>query len=361
MNPQPVLGVLTTGGAIQAMARNSPGPRTAILAETAHSFGVGTVFFALGDIDAGQQRITAQQFYGRGGWRQGVFPYPKVFYKRGPTAGRETKYSRFLSQLEEKEAKFLNCPRGFKKWEVYNCLSAQPNVSQYLPDTRLLTGERELQTMLSQYGDVYVKASRGSRGKLVARIVRLESGRCYMYHYDQGLIRSVYKSIPELYAAVSCFVRGRECLVQQAIDLLRYDNRLVDFRAESQRTAQGDIVAYGIPVRVGQRSSPITTHASSYRLEDFLTNCLRWDGGEITAFAARARSFLKDIYSGLEGCYGRCGEIGIDFGLDTGGRLWFIECNSQSAKVSLFASYDAETIRQHYATLVQYAASLAIN
>ena len=51
---------------------------------------------------------------------------------------------------------------------------------------------------------------------------------------------------------------------------------------------------------------------------------------------------LYKTYRTVEGHYGSLGEIGIDIGLDKSGKLWIIECNPLSAKVSLMKAYGGE-------------------
>ncbi|MDQ0157915.1 YheC/YheD family protein [Robertmurraya andreesenii] len=61
------------------------------------------------------------------------------------------------------------------------------------------------------------------------------------------------------------------------------------------------------------------------------------------------------IYESLEKVYGTFGEIGIDFGIDQAGEIWFIEPNSKSAKVSLMKAYDQETFHQAFVNPLLYA------
>jgi hypothetical protein len=48
----------------------------------------------------------------------------------------------------------------------------------------------------------------------------------------------------------------------------KYDNKLIDMRAELQRNGPGSLDIIGIPVRLGAPGSPITTHADAYRFND---------------------------------------------------------------------------------------------
>ncbi|WP_420167145.1 YheC/YheD family protein [Caldalkalibacillus thermarum] len=64
---------------------------------------------------------------------------------------------------------------------------------------------------------------------------------------------------------------------------------------------------------------------------------------------------LVKIYQAVEKVYGPSGEMGIDLGLDKNGKLWFIECNSRSRKVSLRNAYNIQAIRRSSLQLLEYA------
>ncbi|GAB7388720.1 hypothetical protein BSNK01_25580 [Bacillaceae bacterium] len=76
---------------------------------------------------------------------------------------------------------------------------------------------------------------------------------------------------------------------------------------------------------------------------------------EIQRLTQMMHEFLFSIYEAIEQVYGNFGEIGIDFGLDRDGKLWFIEPNSKSAKVSLMKAYDAQTVRRAFLNPLNYA------
>lgn len=82
---------------------------------------------------------------------------------------------------------------------------------------------------------------------------------------------------------------------------------------------------------------------------------MNYSNEEINDLKLRLNKFLINAYSSIEDIYGPVGDIGIDVGLDKKGRLWFIECNSRSLKVSLFKAYDEETINQSFLNILEYA------
>ncbi|MTI96425.1 MAG: YheC/YheD family protein [Firmicutes bacterium] len=360
MHEQPLLGVMLPPDVLKEMEQGSIRPRMGMLNAAAVEAGVSVVFFSMEGVDLENRQINCIRYNQQAErWCQGVAVYPRVFYKRSGNGPSNRKFDKFIRQLKASGARFLNYPFPYPKMEVYNKLYKNKSVRPYLPETVQLSGPRILEMMLNRYGDVYVKASLGSRGKRVVRIKAI-APRCYrLTYFDDQPETVVYRNLSKMIQDLERMALYRDVLVQPAIDLIKVNGRLVDFRAEVQRTGDGQIVAYAIPVRVGSSASPITTHASSYQMEEFLTKFLNYETSDVSALRNRVEEFLVKIYRAIEQSYGQCGEMGIDFGLDTTGKLWFIETNSRSAKVSLFHSYDEATINRHFQTLVQYAVSIA--
>jgi D-alanine-D-alanine ligase-like ATP-grasp enzyme len=77
------------------------------------------------------------------------------------------------------------------------------------------------------------------------------------------------------------------------------------------------------------------------------------------AFKQRAEEFVLSIFQALEKGYGYGAEVGIDFGVDKTEKFWLIECNAQSAKVSLFNSYSPQEVDQTFVNLLMYAVAKA--
>ena len=73
----------------------------------------------------------------------------------------------------------------------------------------------------------------------------------------------------------------------------------------------------------------------------------------------RLRRLLGKIYLLLEQHYGSFGELGIDIGVDRHFHPWFIECNAQSAKVSLMNAYGGAALLKAYTNPLEYALKIA--
>jgi len=252
----------------------------------------------------------------------------------------------FLDLLTNLRIPLVNSLPSFDKWHVHQALSSHGHIALHLPETRLYHKQSDdLASMLKLYGKVYLKARRGSRGREVMQVSRLRGNRLEYRYFDRKLFCRVVDE-KHIYRVIDTFFGGCGLIVQQPIDLLTLQNSKVDLRAEVQRNGQGKLEVVAIPVRVGCAFSPITTHGSSFRFEQFFSGILNYDQSAVEELDQRVRTMLFKIYPAIEKSFGPFGELGIDIGLDKSGHLWFIECNSQSAKVSLTSAYTGPTARK---------------
>lgn len=143
-------------------------------------------------------------------------------------------------------------------------------------------------------------------------------------------------------------------MIQEGIDLLEIDNRRVDLRAELQRKTTGEVQVTGVSARMSQENSPITTHANAIPLNDLFTK-LKLTKKERVKVRKRIKRFLLKTYKETEYKYGEFVEIGIDFALTKDMQIRFIECNSQSAKVSLLKAYGEKKLQEAMANIILFA------
>lgn len=354
---KPAVGVITRVKTVKKLLKQKPLPGLLSLEAANKSVGLTLYYFSINDIDLGKRIINGVYLnQERGIWEKKVFQYPDFIYKK--TAGSR-KYKNlmynFERQLTELNIPILNYKKGFNKWEVYQHLAKDKNILPHLPLTVIYNEPADLRNMLKSEEKVYLKGLTGGRGRKIVCISKLpEGGYEYKFFTDKLYIFKA-KNFNRLIRGVLAFYGGHKFLIQKAIDLIQAGGGLVDMRAEVQRGKNGELAVAAIPVRVGKANTPITTHAGAYTFEYFFKNFMDYPEVEIQVLKERITRFLKSVYRCLENAYGTSVEIGIDFGLDKKGRLWFIECNARSMKVSLYKAYGEQTIRDSFSNILEYA------
>lgn len=315
-------------------------------------------YFTPRDIDRHNLSINGTYFCRRRScWAKNTFPLPDFLYlPAGLPPLSPAEFSLWRIAVDNGQVRLVNGPLEFNKWEFYSCLSTDGNLKTYLPQTALLRSYAlDLAPLLRRYGGAYVKACRGRRGQQVMQVIRLPGGGFEYRYFTRKLNIRRVNGDKDLYDAIDCFFYKRQLIVQQPLDLINWQGRKIDLRAEMQRNGRGRLEVIAVPVRVGQRDSPITTHASSYRFEDFFIGPLGYSEASLAGLKQRLYSLLFKLYYAVESCYGPLGELGLDIGLDKKNRLWLIEGNPLSARVSLIKAYDAETVRRAFSNPLDYA------
>ncbi|MCE7791878.1 YheC/YheD family protein [Salipaludibacillus sp. CUR1] len=354
---KPLVGVFISKKQANRLLKQLPHPRLSDLAEANDIAGTNLYFFSLKEVLISKKTIYGI-FYDKDDyyWKRKPFPYPSVLYKLWTENKlNEDKYLPFMTQLTEENIHYINYPHPLNKWKLYNHLQACNELKDHLPDTRLLYSADVLNGMLAEYGTLYVKAAVGSRGEQVVKITDLEDGQCLYSYYKNGGVINRSGTPESVYHYVIRLFKTEEIISQAAIDLIEVNGSISDFRAEVQRDGSGKLEVTAVPVRLSRQHSPITTHARSYTFEDFHQAYMRYTPEEIAALKERTGDFAKRIYECVEKKYGPVGELGIDLAIDKSGKLWYIETNAQSAKVSLYKAYRDDIISRASLNPLQYA------
>lgn len=356
-NSAPLIGVLIPATQSHKLLKQRPHGRLQALAKANLIADTCLYFFSLKHIHMNKKIIYGITYnHKMGRWEVNEFPYPSIIYKRSGDRNDTSKvYEAFQNQLAELDTRYVNYQSGFSKWELYHHLKKSRSLQHYLPETRLLRSIDDLKEMLEYHDVLYVKASRGRRGEYVVRMTKQPDGT-FKYSYYKGHIHvNKATSVTSLYNQLRRFFGRKEIIIQQAIDLLKVNGSFFDIRAEIQRDGKGELTIVGLPVRVARKNSPITTHADSYPFDYFFETYMNLSSEEINELKKKITSFVTSIFKCVEKNYGPTGELGIDFALDHQWRLWYIETNSQSAKVSLMKAYDKHTVKQAFLNPLEYA------
>ncbi len=314
-------------------------------------------FFSVNSIDFEKSKINGMYFDDyKNIWVEKSFPFPDVLYDR---VKRVKTFNITGDEIRKKfdnmGIKKINSRHYFDKLDLYNIFMLDENLNKHLPLTKHYQGVDDLKDMLNQFNKIYLKGCRGSRGKQVLSVASHPDGGYELRSYKNIIAVEKASSLLEIDNLIKSHLAGNRIIVQQAIDLITKDDCIVDFRAELQKDGNGRITITAIPARVGKIDSPITTRGACYSFESFFEQIMGLSEKETAALKSKFEAFLINIYNYLEKSYGPFGELGIDVALDKSGKLWFIECNAKSAKVSLCKTARGETLQKAFLQPLEYA------
>ncbi|UCZ53405.1 YheC/YheD family protein [Bacillus shivajii] len=360
----PYVGILVSQENVSLLINQKPNKKLSSLNKANVYAKTNLYFFSLKGINYEEKHIKGVHYdLFKKKWMRGVFPFPDVFYNHRGNINRSLsrqhkEYKTFLNRLAQLNTFYVNYVESFNKWEVYNKLRICSSLKKHLPSTQLLSSVKTLQTMFTNSSVLYVKAAKGRQGKQVIRVEKKEDGTFeYCYYHNQTFLQKV-PNLYILYRKLGRFFEKKEVIVQEAIDLFEVDETKVDIRAEVQRNGQGELEIIALPIRQSPKTSPITTKSDCHTFEHFFTSIVGYSKNEVSQLKEEVEAFVKDIYLCIEKHYGPTGDLGIDCAIDNKGKLWFIESNSQSAKVSLERAYDDDTFHKAFLNHLEYATFL---
>ncbi len=359
----PVMAILVSNLTIQHLKKQIVNPRIKLLLEANKEVNLDYFYFSINRVRLPEGKIKGVCWNDRYNlWLPKDYTLPDVLYLRGGIPSRyRDRFEMFMEVLADNKTAIINYPR-FNKWDLYLTISQDQVLKHHLPTTVAVNKPREIEKMLHQYDSVYLKSHLGRKGDFVLRVDK-QDNEYYRYSYykhsrNELVINTVY-GLPALHDEVYKFFRGKAFVIQQAIDLLTIDGRLVDMRAELQRNRYGNLEIAGIAVRLGKPHSPITTHDAAYPLDYFFEHELHYPQERVDKIREKAEQFLFRVYDCIEKKYGEYVEIGIDFAIDANDKLWLIEANSQSTKNSLGKAYGRDVLLKAYRNILEYARYVA--
>ncbi|WP_310549777.1 YheC/YheD family endospore coat-associated protein [Paenibacillus glufosinatiresistens] len=350
------LGVLTGRG--QGPAPVTEPEFVSRLSQLAPRFGLELILFppegvaSDGSIPHGYVRTPS-------GWKECASPAPGVLYNRFfPADARERRAA----------GAALNALRGAvplsrglpDKWRVHRHLAASP-AAGLLPETHLYSGRGFALMLAEREGGVFLKPAAGSQGRGVLRAVRLPGGGLRLAGRDAGnrsFVRD-YADEAEGGDTVRRFTAGRPYLLQPCLPLCDSAGRPFDLRVLAQKDGRARWTISGMAVRLGRpgtAASNLHGGGTAVPPEPFLA--AEFGPGAAAAVLRDVREAAAGLPPLLEAGFGRLGELGLDFGIDPGGRIWLLEANSKPGRTVFRLTGDTEAERRAAENPLRYARCL---
>ncbi|MNI07032.1 Endospore coat-associated protein YheD [compost metagenome] len=282
-------------------------------------------------------------------WIKGLLPPPHVVYNRVPY--------RKMEMLPEVQQTIQDCMRSnqvtlfnpafFNKWTLFEWLNKSSQVKKYIPATQQLASSAELERLLRDHPIVYLKPVKGKAGKGIMRLersfIKNKQPEYKLHMQDNNILQvSTYHTFEELWQEVTAQRGNKEYIMQQGIALTRFNKRVYDLRALIQKTSKGKWSISGLGARVAGKRS-ITTHVPRGGSIDDPHKLLASTFGQsrATRIIKRTKEAALSLAVQIEKSAGyQLGEMSMDLGIDTSGRIWFFEANSKPMK------FDEPGIRQ---------------
>lgn len=347
---RPLVGVLVSPQSIANLRKQILRQEFLWMWQESKKAQLSLFFFAKEDVEEKEEAVWGVHFEKI--WRYARFPFPQGVFAKVSMSGN------LKERMESSQTICLNA-RPFNKWEVFLLLNQDPKLSHHLPKTLYYSSFDQVCTALMEHSTLYLKACVGRMGKQVLRLRQLAP-----YIFEASTHREEPKTVilrgeRRLEEEIKRFFRGKPLIIQEGIEVLRKKASPLDFRVEVQHVRGGGIKVLAILIRQGYPHSPITIHHASTRLEDFMREGGKYFREKGKDLGSRIERLSKRIYRVVEKHLGQYGEIGMDFAVDRDFRIWFLECNSQSTKVSLRRACSSKVLYEGVKNQMGYMQFLA--
>ncbi|MGE5398039.1 MAG: YheC/YheD family protein, partial [Chitinophagales bacterium] len=317
--------------------------------------GFGYVFTHQG-LDWNQGIINGYYLDDRNKWKPATLPFPNVCYNRylpnRPGIDSRETMTRFL----QFGVKSFNTPLG-SKWNVIKNLSVKKEIAPYLPGTQMLNSLRTLDSMLSEFGEVYIKALNGHLGKGVIVITKVSNG--YIVKTTSDYRGVLVKGLSQAFKQSKLNRCLRKMIVQQSIKVMG-KNQHFDVRILIQKDRKNAWQVTGMAARVGRTGKITTNLHTGGRAESIETILVGrgFDKRQVILIKAKLEWLSITIAKALEEYTTVLGDLGLDFVIDREGKPWFLEANPRAGRRA-FSGMDRETRRLAAGRPMEYAAYLA--
>ncbi|AJY75979.1 YheC/YheD family protein [Paenibacillus beijingensis] len=332
------------------------------LVEACAAQGAYVYFFTPGGIGTDADSVDGWVYHN--GWTRVTMPLPDVVNNRLTSRKLENLPSvrQFISMAKSRHQTYMFNEKFLDKHDVFDALGRDPSLSKYLPESHLLLGFATLKTMCARYPVVFLKPVRGSLGKGIIRINRLD-GQQFQATYSTaaGSRRQVYPNLTKLFASLSGKVKSVRYQLQQGLQLIEIQKRPVDFRALVQKNATGKWGITSIVARTAGSNhfvSNLARGGTLSKVKDALAKCSLPPSGRGDAFIRLQKAALE-IAKGIEAHIpAHFGELGIDLALDKNGKVWLLEVNSKPSKNDN-TPLTENKVRPSVRNMIQYARYLS--
>lgn len=358
---KPIVAVLTVDDEARQFRGNRANFRD--LVKTGQELDCPVYVVTARDLKLSAKRVQGYLFHPEDkSWRKHWLPLPDVVYNRIPLREdeRRPEVRRKIEEVIRHDSIHLFNPCFFNKRRLFEWLKKNKTTKTLVPGTRKMLGPKTLSAMLQQYSSLYLKPESGKAGKGIM-LVRLDEGEAKPYRLTiQGDKRKniVYKTakLRLLWKRIKAETGSTPYIMQEGIELSSFQGRHFDLRVLVQKTGKGVWMVTGTGARLAGPKR-ITTHVpQGGSIEDPEKMLIPAFGSDMTQFLlGRVKSNAVLIAKQIEKESGfLLGEMSMDLGVDTDGRLWFFEANAKPMK------FDEPHIRKKsLERIVQYSQFLS--
>lgn len=308
------------------------------LSSAAEQHGIDLYVFTAADYQPRTGQLQGYRFHQNRFVRQSV-PLPDVIYDRCffTNADQRQNCRKMLASIKlQKPYQMLNSVLP-AKLGVYHALKEDDRLKPYLPITSGYQSSDQLMRLMQLHAaGVVLKPASGmqGRGLLHAKLCQHEQSVHVNGRTKQNQPFTItFAHIDKFKRWINRIVSQTAYLIQPYLELSDDDGKPFDIRVLLQKDSQGRWASTGAAARSGKKGS-LTSNlhggGEARSALQLLTN--KFDRAKAEHLLETIHTISKQTAERIEDVFGRFAELGLDFGIDKGGRVWLIEVNSKPGR-----------------------------
>lgn len=264
-------------------------------------------------------------------WKRGVFPYPGAVYARSLISSPV--YKDFIKNIGDCIFNSFS-DEHFDKWQFWKWLSPHSRIRRHLPHTETLTGLSKLDEMLSKHGEVYLKPTNEMMSRGILKVKKDSKGYRFMKplkkKHEKAVSVTRMSTANEAAVFVQSLMKDKKYIIQQSIQMYRYEGRGIDFRVMLQKNGKKEWTCTGIVARFGKKNSIVTNfRAAGYAVdaEQALRQAFHYTTDEAASTMRHMVRICIEACGIMENKGKHYGDVGADMMIDDKGAVWLLEIN----------------------------------
>ncbi len=288
-------------------------------------------------------------------WVSGTFPFPDTIFRRVSIPDK------IIEKLQTDTQNRMFNSNYFSKLDYWNMASLLPSIAENLPSTRKLTSFDDVEQMLESFETLYLKPSNGMRAFGLIRVTKNNGVYFFQAKLDDNPV--VFFSKDEASKYINQAIKGSTYIVQQAIDLLKFENRYIDFRVIMQKDHTLKWQCTGIVTSLGKQGGVCSNYpdgAKYMSFENFFNEYLHLTKKEIFQKKHEIIDVCKKACKVLDQSGKNYADLGVDVGLDQNLKPWVFELNNRCHlhSMTLFTD-DYDAYYRVKTNIIKYAIKLS--
>ncbi|MDR0267014.1 YheC/YheD family protein [Paenibacillus sp.] len=342
-----------------AMHREIPHGRTgqeslANYEEAARIYGLIPCFIRLQDIDVENGHCTAYVLKDTG-YMSVRIPIPRVIHNRAIYLDVRSQFK--INSLLRQGYMIFNGFNRYGKDEIHQLLQKDPQLSPHLPETKNATSST-ISEMMRHYDDLIMKPCSGSIGR---GIMRLHRGRSiWKLTYSPSRKSYGFKTVALRQNKLPSVIRKQitqiPYLIQERIALAEFKDSPFDLRVSVQRRICGQWGITGMYAKAASTRTFLSNLAQGGKAlvaYDVLSESLPHLSAD--RIVSDVRTLALHVAKILEQDLPYAADFGMDIGLSTAGKPYFIECNGRDQRYGFRNAGQIELWKETYRQPMAYA------